>query len=495
MRKLQAIGFLLLFSAVAFAHDMGANFTITSGTNVWSLDSGATSITGVNYTWAFPDSGGLNMKPASTAYNVNNSATTNGFVLDLGGGAISGGGDLLTTSSANSPCGPIVVVNAGAVSIGNINTINTYGGENNAGAISITNAGSLSFSYSYSYGTVYQKYAGAQSFSGDNSGSFSVSGAMNSYCYARPGGDITIQKYSSVSVGGIIDTHQIGNGGERPGVITIGSTNSYIVGSVTVSGGLASWSESGNASPVYIYSGGDISVSMGINTHCTFSAGNGVSGNATLTSTNGAISVAGGFSGAGTGYNAYGANCTLKAKNSIAVSGVIDLTGYAGRYGTFFLTNSSATATIQVGDLDLSKVAYASFCSGSGAGTLTNYLASFATGYSSGTGTSVDPYVTTQKVLRIPSGTTLLYSTTTNAYLGGKYYKLASLAGTAGTGGVLGPASTPAGMTVYVVGYFFGISNKTIQQVDDETALSFLFNKLAPLYMGDMRNVPWETIP
>ena len=129
---------------------------------------------------------------------------------------------------------------------------------------------------------------------------------------------------------------------------------------------------------------------------------------------------------------------------NIEIAGTIDCSsGHSDverNYGHLKLT---ATGTITLAELNMDKVLFASFSSGSGRSMIEGELLNFdAAG--SGAGTLLEPVVTTQTALRVPNGQRLLYKVRddANAGLEGKVYRIANASGQAGQGGLLMPIPT-----------------------------------------------------
>jgi hypothetical protein len=133
---------------------------------------------------------------------------------------------------------------------------------------------------------------------------------------------------------------------------------------------------------------------------------------------------------------------------NITVNGPVDLShgGIRAYCGTLSLV-CSGMVTLAL--LDLTKVQSAQLTSGMGKSLITGVLADFAPASTGGTGTVSAPYLTTQTVLRASSGQIICYTASeTNAYLNGKVYKIADLAGAAAQGGLLMPRQAAQGGAV-----------------------------------------------
>jgi hypothetical protein len=111
---------------------------------------------------------------------------------------------------------------------------------------------------------------------------------------------------------------------------------------------------------------------------------------------------------------------------------------------------TGAVSTVTMSALDLGKIRIASF-SAAGRCVVTGDVANVSTNYVSGSGTMLDPYVTTQTAFRMPRGTRMMYypKAGNNAYLQAVSYRVADLSGAAGQGGILTPFR-PAGTVIVI---------------------------------------------
>jgi hypothetical protein len=137
-----------------------------------------------------------------------------------------------------------------------------------------------------------------------------------------------------------------------------------------------------------------------------------------------------------------GRACNLTVTNGIAgsitITGPIDLShgGVTDYRGAVQLT---AGETIALSELDVDKVRFASFSTGQRPSEIDGPLDNFDTGHTGGSGSVVDPFVTTQTALRASVGQKIHYKVKhgENAYLDGKAYRIADPDGNAGQGGIL----------------------------------------------------------
>jgi hypothetical protein len=131
----------------------------------------------------------------------------------------------------------------------------------------------------------------------------------------------------------------------------------------------------------------------------------------------------------------------------IAINGPIDLShGSVTNYrGSLRL---AAGGTVTLAALDLNKVLSASLSSGTKISEITGTVTNFDAGYTGGTGSIQNPYVTTQTALRAPAGQRIYYAVKDglNPALGGFAYRIADPNGNPGQGGIL--AVRPARGTV-----------------------------------------------
>ena len=138
-------------------------------------------------------------------------------------------------------------------------------------------------------------------------------------------------------------------------------------------------------------------------------------------------------------------NITINAiAGDISITGMIDASSNAS--GNPVTSRGELTlqcnGSIKLAELDLDNVKYAQLSSGSGNSLVEGALSNFDSNSTSGSGTAIDPLVTTQTNLRTASGQKIFYRPDENIYLDNKVYKLADLAGIAGNGGVLTPEET-----------------------------------------------------
>jgi len=377
-------GWLTAMCAVVHAYDMGSDFIITSDTQSWGLDNPAQTIDGVGYVWTFPDAGGLNMKPGAT-YKVSNTANGSGFTLDLAGGAITGGGDLTTKiEAAIGKNGPITITNAGNIAVGLLATDidDNGGGGGETKPISVTHAGSFSASTVSTF-ALNTKKSGSQSFTGDGSGSFSITtSGMDSYGSVSGSGDITILAYNNVSVTGGIKTGLKSWGGH----VSIGTGGSPIIGPVTVSGGIDSAkSSAGSGGSIGIYAAGNIQITGAIQTYQDDGQNNGLDGGSiTLSSTGGTISTEAIDTHTAATHQvpsnrAYGGNVNMTSAGDINITGAINLHSSNGTAyeGNLTLTASGASSKVSLVGLDMDKVRVTTLTSGGGKSYITGVLAGF----------------------------------------------------------------------------------------------------------------------
>lgn len=211
------------------AHDMGGNFNITNGAQVWSLDSGATTVTGSGYVWTFPDAGGVNM----AGFNVMNTNDSNGFTLNMSGGSITGGG-MLSTSRSNHT-GAITVTNVSSMTVRGITAYGMSSAAFNSSNIIVTGTGAGAFTV---------PTGGVNAACGGSSGSY--------------GGNVFISRFTSVSITGSVQSY--GQYFFRHGSISIGAAGSPIGGNISVAGDLISGNTNFGGANVSLYANGPVSV-------------------------------------------------------------------------------------------------------------------------------------------------------------------------------------------------------------------------------------------
>ena len=177
-------------------------------------------------------------------------------------------------------------------------------------------------------------------------------------------------------------------------------------------------------------------------------------GHVTITSSTGPVTV-GGLDTHNPVNNSgsYAGNVTLASYLDLTVKGSVDLgaayTGGGGsRRGTLDLsTAGGGGGRIYIGDedtdvLDMNKLYVAMLDSDSDHNQIGGALDNFDTASSGGTGSALDPFLTTQTALRCPAGEEVYYNYVSgglNDYLGGHAYRVADLAGNPGEGGILAP--------------------------------------------------------
>jgi hypothetical protein len=123
--------------------------------------------------------------------------------------------------------------------------------------------------------------------------------------------------------------------------------------------------------------------------------------------------------------------------DSITITGSIDLDSSSGTDGNLTLT---CGGNIELASLNMNAVGIARLNGTGGVHTLTGALSNLLLTNTGGSGTFQDPYILDQTRLRVPDGQYLFYDWVDgglNDLLDGKVYRLASLDGTAGTGGLL----------------------------------------------------------
>jgi hypothetical protein len=414
--RFAAVLVVLMVAAAPASADLtqSGNLNMTAGGN--DLLPG-TGISFANHVWT-GDGTRLNMG----GYYIKNAADASGFTLNLASGGITNGGDLTTSRGA------LTITNAGSIDIGTLDTRSSGGGN-----ITVTHKGSFSASTADSSATGYGNIAGAQSFTGDDTGAFTITnGGIQTYAYGSPSGNVNIQQHTSVSVTGGIITKQNNNGTQAAGSVSIGLAGHRIGGGVAISGGVDSHNDQTPAGgPVNIYAIGDIAIAGGVSTK---SVQNGAGAAVTLDATSGGISISGGLDTSTTAYGKAPGNVTLAASGDSTVSGTVTLNDGYGDIadGTLTMLATKVNSVIKLDSLDLSKVSVAVLAPGSKC-IVKGDLLGFSTN------------VTTQTQLRMPAGKRMYYypDLANNAYLMRGKYLLASTNGTPAAGGTLMPYVSP----------------------------------------------------
>jgi hypothetical protein len=421
-------------------------------------------------------------------YYLMNTADTNSLTLDLAGGSITNGGLIGTTRSATT--GNLAITNVS--SFASTNGISTVCQDNNqsgytAGSVSLIGQANGSLSIGPSGVQAFYTRSGASgmggavsiqrfngvaiggsigTWAGNNQGgaisigtsanpiggAIAVSGDIAAFTNMVPtadqnakGAPIGLYANGPISVGNLqsvicrenpqgavaaADITAVGKGAFTAGAITAGLDYNAPLTTVRIDGTDSSGAFLSGTIDVHrtCYKGG-AGTQVAISNFSSVAINGDVRANVSLC-----------YQGPWTGGSLTVSNIT----GDITIHGSVDLRGKAeSGYGTATNGNLSLTTSggaITLTDLDMSKVSVASFGFGT-TGAVTNNLVGFATNWVSGNGKAVNPYVTTQQMLRVPAGKCLYYSTVaaTNAYLAERFYRVADLSGAAGLGGLLAP--------------------------------------------------------
>lgn len=425
-------------------------------------------------------------------FNLLRNADTNGITLSLNDGTSDGAitwggvtnGQISTARTGSGTIGFVTINGASDIACQGIYTHST-GNYGLGGPITITQNGNLIVTNLHAFSKGNERAGGNITLTGGGpaAGYLQVSGGISNA--GQLAGAITVRDYSAVHIGAAgISCYKTGDGnGSAVAITNIGA------GGVTLQGALAHADPGGSSSgtqpnSVVIGTAGNVQL-PGIDTHTgngtawvkhdsgvvTITAGGSVTttGNidtymlgvsAAYTRNAGAVTITAGgavqLAGIDT-HNAqanYAGNLQVAAGGDIRLRGAINLHSPYGtsRCGNLALTTTAGGGgTIYVGDettdvLDCKRANLISFNSASAISYISGALTNFPTGWTNGTGTAANPYVTTQKVLRLPAGQVVYYNAagSLNGYLGGFTYQVADLNGTSGVGGLL----TPEGMAL-----------------------------------------------
>jgi hypothetical protein len=428
-----------------------------------------------------PASAGLNLG----AYNLTRQNDYSvGFTLNLNDGiqdrAITwpgvAGGKITTQRDTNGrPAAPIAI--RGATDIA-CEGFYTYGASSAGGGdVTVTQSGNFTASNIWTYGWYNGSRAGAVSCTGGGTtaGTFTINGQIDCSDHAYAGSPLTISGYRAVSIGsGGIENYNTGASDGNTlsitnigagGVTVVGPINHYTRGAnqssythpnnVTISttgniqlntvstyqwhSGEYTYTDSGT---IRLTAGGSIVATGTLATYqlADYDAQSRNSG-ALVVTADGTVQLAGiDTHRLRNQSNRYAGDVNVTAGGDISIRGTINLYSPNGgdRRGDLSLTNN-LRGTITLNALDMTNLNIASFNSGVGWSQITNTLANFVTNYTSGSGTWVAPYVTTQTQLRTPAGQRIYYTYAaglTNDYLGGYTYQVRNLQNT-GAGGLL----------------------------------------------------------
>ena len=309
--------------------------------------------------------------------------------IGSGGVTIAGGIDSSTFSYFTSN-GSISVYTTGPVSLG---TLRSDSGENIGGSIVVSNTGSATVGVIKTMGEINTSVSGGPvSFTGDGTGalnalSISTFGQDGGGSYGGGGAPITISRYTGVRISSN-DTYSSGSvGSTTNGLLAFTGNNGGNAGSITITN---------------IGTGG-VTLDYGLNTA--------------------------NYGGMSAG------SASISTVGAITIGGMIVMSAPSGTRGTLVLTSTGGGITLS--SLDMSKVSQVKLdCGTSGyIGTLGN----LNTVASSGSGTLVSPYITTQQLLRVTSGKIVYYDRASSPALSNAVYRVADLSGTAGAGGLLVP--------------------------------------------------------
>jgi len=501
-----AVAALALAGTPAYGTSLTANENVGDGTLTATPDSVTAQADGKTYKWSDKNGDGTADDPVNAGldlagYSLTRTGDNVGIFLDLNDGtndgAISSTGGLGVISTVRSGgSGPVSIVGATNIALSAIST--HAAGWAPGGAITVTQSGSFAADDVTSYGIYSTNPSGPITFTGGGSGggAFSVNNIVASGCQHATGGalggTITIDGYQSVSVGaGGIDAHgargtyvptlsitNIGSGGVSVvGVVTVWDGEGSAKNNLTISttgpvsvGGLdthyqGGWS-SHDSGDINVTATGDINVTGTTESRMAGAAGYSKnSGHVNIGSSGGAVTLADvDTSNVSTKAHTAG-NVTVSSRLDLTITGSIDLSMLnqlttVSRRGELSLsTSASGGGTIYLGDettdvFDLDKVKWAAFDSDSNTDYLGGSLGNFDTTNTGGSGSVVEPFVTTQTALRCPVGEVIYYGYEAgglNDYLGGNYYRVADLAGNAGLGGLLAPPKPvpePAGLAL-----------------------------------------------
>jgi hypothetical protein len=397
----------------ASALTLGGNESVGDG--VLNGDDGTIrtqTVDGATFWWADTNGDGTAGDPATpglnlAGFNLTRTADSKGIALNLSdgtsNGSITNGGDISTSGGAN-PTGPIVITNAAAVLVRQIDT-RRIGGYYNSGSIQILGVGDVAVSNlvtsdntqntegvggitirqtgnfaatNIQNNTFSGGRPGALSFTGESSGAFSAGRILHSG--AVPG-SVLIDRYQRVAVGASgIDARDIGAGsaGANGGVcirnigsggVTVGgsilaprdSTGAgtgqpggvvitNIAGGVTVGDidvhipgwGTSGWHDAPNAPVTVIASG-----AVRLGNLSTYFGDTNLDGHAagpiTVTSTAGAVTLGTVDTRNGTsGANSRAGNATISAGGHLTITGSVKLGAPYGssRCGTLSLTTT-----------------------------------------------------------------------------------------------------------------------------------------------------------
>jgi hypothetical protein len=208
------------------------------------------------------------------------------------------------------------------------------------------------------------------------------------------------------------------------------------------------WSQK-HGGNVLVEAAGDIAIAS-VSTYYKANSDGYDGGNVTLTSSAGAVTL-----GNVDGRNhrnhsgSLAGNVTITAAGDIALTGAVDLSAVSGATARGVLTlTTTVFGKIRIGDeesdvCDLALLKTAALESATKTSWIAGSLVNFDTSDDGGSGTVADPLLTSQTVLRCADGQRIYYDSANagNSYLGGLSYRVASLAGVAGAGGLLLPSS------------------------------------------------------